>query len=209
MIALYAACGTRCQVGTVGMMDVMVQREGLRDRTRRAVQAEIGEAAMRLFLEAGFEAVTMDQIARGAGISRPSLFRYFGTKEDIVLGNLAEMGRATLHMLESRPAGEPPWTALRAAFEVFVTDPGYSPEFAFRVSRMVHTTPSLRARRLEKQLLWLDLLVPEIRKRLGGADDAELRAHAIVASALACLDTATELWIRRDGAGRIEELYDE
>ena len=189
-------------------MDVMVQREGLRDRTRRAVQAEIGEAAMRLFLEAGFEAVTMDQIAREAGISRRSLFRYFGTKEDIVLGNLAEMGRATRHMLESRPAGEPPWAALRAAFEVFVTDPGYSPEFAFRVSRMVHTTPSLRARRLEKQLLWLDLLVPEIRRRLTG-DDTELRARAIVSAALACLDTATELWIRRDGAGRIEDLYDE
>ncbi len=189
-------------------MDVMVQGEGLRDRTRRAVQAEIGDAAMRLFLASGFDAVTMDQIAREAGISRRSLFRYFGTKEDIVLGNLVEMGRATLRMLEGRPAGEPPWTALRAAFEVFVTDPGFSPEFAFRVSKMVHGTPSLRARRLEKQLLWLDLLVPEIRRRLTG-DDTELRARAIVSAALACLDTATEMWIRRDGRGRIEDLYDE
>ncbi len=104
----------------------MAEGEGLRERTRRAVQAEIGEAAMRLFLDAGFDAVTMDQIARAAGISRRSLFRYFGTKEDIVLGNLAEMGRATSHMLADRPLDEPPWTALRAAFEVFVTDPAYS-----------------------------------------------------------------------------------
>lgn len=186
----------------------MVQGEGLRERTRRAVQAEIGEAAMRLFLESGFDAVTMDQIARAAGISRRSLFRYFGTKEDIVLGNLADMGRATSHMLQSRPADEPPWAALRAAFEVFVTDPAYSPEFAFRTGKLVHGTPSLRARRLEKQLLWLDLLVPPIRERLTG-DDADLRAHAIVAGALACLDTATEMWIRRDGRGRIEDLYDQ
>ncbi len=187
----------------------MVQGEGLRERTRRAVQAEIGEAAMRLFLASGFDAVTMDQIAREAGISRRSLFRYFGTKEDIVLGNLADMGRAVGHMLRSRPADEPPWAALRAAFEVFVTDPAYSPDFAFAIGRRVHGTPSLRARRLEKQLLWLDLLVPEIRRRLAGDDDAELRAHAIVAAALACLDTATEMWIRRDGEGRIEDLYDE
>ncbi len=189
-------------------MSVMGRSEGLRERTRRAVQAEIGDAAMRLFLDAGFDAVTMDQIAREAGISRRSLFRYFGTKEDIVLGNLTEMGRASADMLRARPAGEPPWTALRAAFEVFVTDPAYSPEFAFRIARMVHRTPSLRARRLEKQLLWLDLLVPPIRARLTGGD-AELRAQAIVASALACLDTATEMWIRRDGDGRIEDLYDE
>ncbi len=189
-------------------MSVMADREGLRERTRRAVQAEIGEAAMRLFLAAGFDAVTMDQIAREAGISRRSLFRYFGTKEDIVLGNLADMGRASAHLLQGRPADEPPWTALRAAFEVFVTDPAYSPEYAFRISRMVHRTPSLRARRLEKQLLWLDLLVPPIRERLTGGD-ADLRARAIVASALACLDTATETWIRRDGEGRIEDLYDE
>jgi AcrR family transcriptional regulator len=186
----------------------MAETEGLRERTRRAVQADIAATAMELFLAHGFDAVTMDQIAQQAGVSRRSLFRYFGTKEDLVLGNLAERGRESAGALRSRPDHEPPWTALRQALEVVVRSSGYSPERAFKVSTMVHRTPSLRARRQEKQLLWLDFLVPEIRRRLTG-DDADLRAQAIVSSALACLDTATEIWLQRNGEGRIEQLYDE
>src|SRR3712207_3620346 len=76
---------------------------GLRERTRRTVQAEIAAAAMRLFLDRGFEATTMEQIAAEVGISRRSLFRYFGTKEDIVLGDHAEQGRVVREALEARP----------------------------------------------------------------------------------------------------------
>jgi AcrR family transcriptional regulator len=181
---------------------------GLRERTKRAVQTEIAAAAMRLFLDRGFEAVTMDEVARAAGVSRRSLFRYFGTKEDLVLGNLADVGEASAAILRDRPAGEPPWAALRAAFEVFVTSPDYSADWAFKIADMVHRTPSLRTRRLEKQLNWLDRMVPAIEARLTGPD-AGLRAHAIVASALACLDAATETWLARDGRGDIAQLYDE
>src|ERR1044072_4048182 len=101
---------------------------GLRQRTPRAVQAEIAGTAMRLFLEHGFEATTMEQIAGEIGISRRSLFRYFGTKEDIVLGDHAENGRTLRAALEARPADEPPWEALRAALKALVESLPYTPE---------------------------------------------------------------------------------
>ena len=63
---------------------------GLRERTRRAVHREIAEAGMALFLDQGFEETTVDQIAEAAGISRRSFFRYFATKEDVVLGDMIE-----------------------------------------------------------------------------------------------------------------------
>ena len=183
---------------------------GLRERTRRAVRAEIGGAAMRLFLEQGFDATTMEQIANEAGISRRSLFRYFGTKEDIVLGNLVEAGMAVRDALEARPPSEPPWEALRAALESLTLDPGYSPERTLRISKMLYGTPSLRAGHLEKQLRWQELLVPNIRMRLGAAGDYETdpRAQAIVACALTCLDVASEIWTRRDGEEDFGQLYD-
>ena len=115
-------------VDWVSWMFVTTAPSGLRERTRRAVQAEIGATAMRLFLAHGFEATTMEQIANEAGISRRSLFRYFGTKEDIVLGYLVEAGIVVRDALEARPASEPPWEALRAAFESLILDPEYSPE---------------------------------------------------------------------------------
>ena len=182
---------------------------GLRARTRRAVQAEIGDVAMRLFLEQGFDATTMEQIARATGISRRSLFRYFSTKEDIVLGNLVESGLAVKDALEARAASEPPWEALLAAFETFVLDPQYSPERAFGIAKMLYGTPSLRASHLEKQLRWQELLVPNIAMRLGAASDdgPDPRARAIVACVLACLDVATEIWTRCDGEGDLGQIF--
>ena len=193
-------------------MDAHDTREpGLRERTRRAVRAEIGGAAMRLFLEQGFEATTMEQIAHEAGISRRSLFRYFGTKEDIVLGNLVESGLAVRDALEARPASEPPWEALRAALEALTLDPEYSPERTLKISKMLYGTPSLRAGHLEKRLRWQELLVPNIRMRLGAeaGDAPDPRAQAIVACALTCLDVAGEIWTRRNGEGDLGQLFDE
>lgn len=184
---------------------------GLRERTRRAVRAEIGDAAMGLFLERGFEATTMEEIAREAGISRRSLFRYFGTKEDIVLGHLVEAGMAAREALEARPAGESPWEALRAAFESLANAPDYSPERNLAISRMLYGTPSLRASHLEKQLRWQELLVPNIRMRLGltTGDAADVQARAIVACALTCLDVAVEAWARSEGEEDLAGLFDQ
>jgi len=184
---------------------------GLRERTRRAVRAEIGDAGMRLFLERGFDATTMEQIATEAGISRRSLFRYFGTKEDIVLGSLVEAGLAVRDALEARPSGEPPWEALRAALESLTLEPGYSPERNLEISKMLYGTPSLRASHFEKQLRWQELLVPNIQMRLGTetGDASDPRARAIVACALTCLDVANEIWTRRDGKADLGQLYDQ
>jgi AcrR family transcriptional regulator len=174
------------------------------------VRAEIGGAAMRLFLEQGFEGTTMEQIANEVGISRRSLFRYFGTKEDIVLGNLVEAGEAVRDALEIRPAAEPPWEALRAAIGSLALAPEYSPERNLKISKMLYGTPSLRAAHLEKQLRWQELLVPNIRMRLGAetGDASDPRARAIVACALTCLDVAVETWTRSDGEEDIAGLYD-
>ena len=74
--------------------------ESLWARSRQAAYAEITAIAMGLFLEQGFEQTTIDQIAAKAGISRRSFFRYFGTKEDIVLGDLAADGERMRDALE-------------------------------------------------------------------------------------------------------------
>ena len=182
---------------------------GLWERTRRAVHCEIAETAMRLFLEQGFDATTIDQIAREAGISRRSFFRYFGTKEDIVLGDLTAQGVIVQAALEARPLSEPPWQALRAALGT-LQGLGYSPETTLKISKMLYETPSLRARSIEKHLHWQELLMPNIERRLGveAGDATDPRARAIVACALACLDAAGEMWTRSEGAVGLDQIFD-
>lgn len=166
---------------------------------------------MRLFLEQGFEQTTIDQIATTAGISRRSFFRYFGTKEDIVLGDLANQGELVRSALEAVPVTVGPWQALRQALDAvdaLVVEPGVT----LKISKMMYDTPSLRSRSIEKHLHWQSLLVPNIRTRLAADDaddeEAELAAAAIVASAIACLDVAGEQWTRNGGEGDLGELYD-
>ena len=179
------------------------------NRTRNAVYEEISTTAMGLFLERGFDATTIDDIARAAGISRRSFFRYFGTKEDIVLGDLAARGELIRQALEARPESEPAWTALVNALHS-LKDTAYEQGTMLKVSKMLYETPSLRARSIEKHLQWQTLLTPEVRRRLGAdpADPLDVRADALVATVITCLDVAGEAWTRCDGAVPLEDLFD-
>ena len=187
----------------------MLNDDRLWTRSRRAAYAEITGVAMRLFLEQGFEQTTIDQIASTAGVSRRSFFRYFGTKEDIVLGDLASQGEVLRAALEAVPSSVGPWEALRIALDE-VNALEIDPEITLKISKMMYETPSLRARRIEKHLHWQSLLVTNIRTRLGidPDDSSDPAADAIVASAIACLDVAGEIWTRSDGTENLAALYD-
>jgi len=189
---------------------IMTTTPGLWDRSRQAAYSEITRTATRLFLEQGFEETTIDQIVSEVGVSRRSFFRYFGTKEDIILGGLIARGEIIRQALAERPADEEPFTALRAAF-VAMRQPEDTVEFALDLHRMMSASPSLRAKSIEKHLAWQKLLVPEIERRMGIAsgDAPDPRASAIVATVLACVDVATDVWGSRGGVGTLEEIYDE
>ncbi|MGW7404198.1 TetR/AcrR family transcriptional regulator [Streptomyces sp. NPDC054833] len=190
------------------------------DRTRQAAVQAILDTALRLFAEQGYEQTTIAQIAREAGISQRSLFRYFGTKEDLVCGDQEALGELLKQTVERQPAEVSPWDALRAGFEVVLTA-NHTPERVLELSRLIFATPSLRARYVEKRLRWQADLVPVVQARLGpgpGPDQAaggargpavDPRAKAIVATVFACVDTATALWAEHDGRLDLADLYDQ
>ncbi|WP_316752485.1 TetR family transcriptional regulator [Streptomyces herbicida] len=190
------------------------------DRSRQAAVQAILDTALRLFAEQGYEQTTIAQIAREAGISQRSLFRYFGTKEDLVCGDQEALGELLKQTVERQPAEVSPWDALRTGFEVILTA-DHTPERVLELSRLIFATPSLRARYVEKRLRWQADLVPVIQARLSAvtvADQAtgpalgpaaDPRAKAIVATVFACVDTATELWAEHEGRLDLADLYDQ
>lgn len=187
----------------------MTEESTLWQRSRQAAFAEITSTAMALFLDQGFEQTTIDQIATTAGISRRSFFRYFGTKEDVVLGGLAQQGELLRDALENVPLTVEPWEALRQALHA-VDALAVEPGITLRIAKMMYGTPSLRARSIEKHLHWQSLLVPNIRRRLGLNEDdaADPASAAIVASAITCLDVAGQVWTGGDGTEDLGALYD-
>jgi AcrR family transcriptional regulator len=174
------------------------------------VRAEVGAVAMRLFLQQGFEKTTVDQIAAEAGLSRTSFFRYFGTKEDVVLGTLEELGHRVLEALVGRPPRELAWQALRRAFDLVLIEVTALPEQGLSQARMLNDTPSLKVSQLGKQLNWQGLFVPEVARRLRVRGEAyDPRPRALVAAALACLNAAVDTWIASNGTVDLPTLLDQ
>src|SRR5688500_19540599 len=89
--------------------------EGLRERHRKRTAADLEEAALALFCERGFDAVTIDDIAAAADVSRRTFFRYYASKEDVILSDHPKRLDELHAALNRRPADEPALTALRHA----------------------------------------------------------------------------------------------
>ncbi|MGW4517653.1 TetR/AcrR family transcriptional regulator [Streptomyces sp. NPDC004393] len=179
------------------------------DRTRQLASQEILETALRLFTEQGYDETTIAQIAREAGVSQRTLFRYFGAKEDLLGGNQDRFGQVLTDTISQQPAEAGVWEALRAGVAAVLALHD-SREQALQRFRLLHNTASLRAGWLEKRLRFQEGLLPLVEARmdvaLGGTDP---RARAMIATAFACLDAASMTWVDNNGKGDIMDLYDE
>lgn len=127
------------------------QPAGLRARKRQRTYAAISDAAVSLFLSKGFDAVSVTEIAAAADVSRPTLFRYFRSKEDMALFRFADHEDEAARIVASRPVGTSPLDALLSHFldGLATRDPitGLSddPE-ALAFHALLNDTPALLAR---------------------------------------------------------------
>ncbi|GAB3660771.1 TetR/AcrR family transcriptional regulator [Glycomyces tarimensis] len=164
---------------------------GVREASRRVVQSQIAEAAEALFIAKGFEETTVDEIAAAVGMSQRSFFRYFASKDDIVLDHLVRLGDDLDSALESRPADEPEWDSLHRAFDLVVEQ--YADraqrEHGAATQRIVDDSPRLLAAYLQR----LDRVQQRLTERLNArALDRERPSdpvvmRAMVGAAFACL----------------------
>src|SRR5438270_8709824 len=123
-------------------------RPGLRERRKRLTAAELEAAALRLFSERGFDAVTVDDIAAEADVSRRTFFRYFASKEDVLLADHFVQLSRLREAMAARPPDEPILTALRNALLSITGDFGDRKEKIILRGHIMRDTPSLQARSL-------------------------------------------------------------
>jgi len=176
------------------------------------MRGELTTVAQDLFLERGFDQVTVDQIAEAAGVSKRTLFRYFATKEDIVVGSYERYGDRLVAVLDQRPETEPVWDSLWAIFTLMASQEAATQDRTRgrAMERIVHSTPQLTARFLEKIQTQQQALVDPIRSRLvaQGVASTDPRAAAIVGAAFACLYAARSSWLESDATEHFREHLD-
>ena len=175
--------------------------EGLRERHRKRTAADLEEAALSLFNERGFDAVTIDDIAAAADVSRRTFFRYFGSKEDVILSDHPKRLDELHAALDCRPANEPPLAALRHAVMSLADTYEEQREHMLRRFTLVSTTPSLEARSLCLQRNWETSVTAMLAARMGVDPAKDLRPGVVAATAMAAMRVATANWLARGGRG--------
>lgn len=184
------------------------------ERKRQLVAGELAEAALQLLARKGFDTVTVDEIAAAAGVSKRTFFRYFASKEDVVVRFLTDLGLGMRAELADRPAQEPPAAALlrtaRAAMAACADRSGRSDHAArtLRVVQLILRTPPLLARFLERQEQWRRDLAEELALRQGLDADADLYPELAAGMALTAFNTALRRWSDSDGTEDAERLLD-
>ena len=179
---------------------------GLRERKKQKTRWSIQEHALRLFQEQGYEQTTVDQIAAAAEISPSTFFRYFKTKEDVVIED--EYDPLLLRLIAEQPTDRPPLAALR---EVLKTALGAMPaeELAkvYQRTRLQMSVPALRMRMLDGFTANLDLLAGAFAKQ-AGRDPDDFSVRVLAGTITGAMLVAIFTWVQDGGTGNLGELMD-
>jgi AcrR family transcriptional regulator len=156
----------------------MNAQDSLRERKKARTRASLREHALRLFREQGYPATTVEQIAAAAEVSPSTFFRYFPTKEDVVIQD--DMDARLFASFERQPPELGPVAALRASLlEVAASfTPGELEQLREAFALQV-TVPEIRARILDETNRMMHLMTEALAKRTGRApDDLAVRTFA-------------------------------
>jgi AcrR family transcriptional regulator len=167
---------------------------GLRERKKARTKSAIQQHAMRLFHEQGYQATTIEQIAAAAEVSPSTFFRYFPTKEEVVLYDALDP--MLLEAFRVQPAELSPIEALRGAmWAVFADLPAGEMAMQRERDALIRSVPELRARMLDVFAGNLQLIAEIVADRVGRpAGDLAVRtlAGAVIGVAISTLYTAGE-----------------
>jgi AcrR family transcriptional regulator len=176
---------------------------GLRERKRQQTRERLTRAAMALFLERGFEATTLDDIAAAADISRRSFFHYFASKEDVVFAWHEETTAALIAAVEARPANESMLTAAENAISAMATQ--LEPGEAIAMARLKRDNPALQARDQVKYEKLERALAAALEKRAGHKTE-KLGARLVAMIATGAMRIGGELWAAEGAREKPEAL---
>ncbi|MET8866143.1 TetR family transcriptional regulator [Nonomuraea sp. NPDC004580] len=169
---------------------------GLRERKKEKTRLAILDAALDLFLEQGYESTTVEQIAGAVEISPRTFFRYFTSKDHLVLWFHDHGEEIMLDALAERPHDEPPFASLMWGLRALLADLDEStPEDAERflkLRRLFESHPHLVGLSAARGAETERRLAEKVAARRGTDPDEDQLAHLIVAFAMSTMRVGFE-----------------
>ncbi|MDR6871313.1 AcrR family transcriptional regulator [Bosea sp. BE125] len=176
--------------------------EGLRERNRREKHEHITNVSIRLFLENGYDATTLAEIAYSSGISRRHLFNYFDSKDEILFSHLREYYEMIAESIARGSPGEPAMEVVRKA--ILSNLARFDAERTLAIAKIMKNNTALQSKNraneinLEKAILrGLSTLWP----------DRESHDRLLFASILSsgAIRFATHIWLRDENEMKLAD----
>ena len=183
-------------------------RPGLRERKKQRTRETIARVAHGLFVERGYHATTLPEIAAAADISTRTIFAYFPTKEDILFSGLGLKMDALAQALAERPAGKDVLETVRA----FMLSSEQAP-LRQELHLLVTKDPTLLGHLRARIAMLEEVLAPAIAQDLGVRED-DAHARIVAASLTAAFNLLAErgaskerLWTPEEAAAEIAPYF--
>ncbi|MFG2354058.1 TetR/AcrR family transcriptional regulator [Streptomyces sp. NPDC048521] len=180
-------------------------RLGLRERKKIKTREAIRTATYALIKEQGYDATTIEQIADRAEVSPSTVFRYFPTKEDIVLTD--EYDPLILGELRARPEGEPWMDSLRYVMGKALERSEEEPEVTRLRAHLGFQVPAVRSRMFETMSETGRLLRGALAERTG-RDPESLDVRVYAMAIIGCMMEVSMYWAENGFEGDLRDLMD-
>ena len=176
---------------------------GRREEKRRQTHARIFEEAMRLFRERGFDSVSVGEIAKAAGVSVPTFYAHFQSKDHLILA--LPTPEEVVGLFQGFPAGMPMPELLRAVMVSTLTEGGLEePERVLERWRVVAASPALRLRAAGFERATAEMVLAAL------PEEATSPTARVTVTALMSAYTQILLrWADSDGERPVEEVVEE
>jgi AcrR family transcriptional regulator len=165
------------------------QETGLRERKKLRTRETIARVALELFVERGYHATTLAEIAEAADVSTRTIFAYYPSKEDILFCNFPALLDEVAHALRERPAGK---DALETIRDFILSMPhGGKDELDEQRHVIIESDATLRTHMRARMVQLQDLVAAAVAEDIGGDAD-DLRPHVVAASLIAAFEVLSE-----------------
>jgi AcrR family transcriptional regulator len=161
-----------------------------------------------MFDERGFDEVTVDDIVSAAEVSHRTFYRYFPSKEDVLLGDHTEKLESFRRSMLDRPPAEAVFDGLRRAVADYAASYEELHGRDVRRARIIRSTPSLALRLAERQVAWERALTPLVAEALGVTSETDPRPQLVAVCTIGAMRTATDLWIASGATISLRDLVD-
>ncbi|HJP74972.1 MAG TPA: TetR/AcrR family transcriptional regulator [Pseudonocardiaceae bacterium] len=173
---------------------------GLREIKMGRTRRQIADHAFALFMSQGFESTTIEQIAGAAEVGTRTLYRYYPTKESLIVDFVETSLGAAVEELRKQPDDMPLPQALYTMVETVMRVTREDTDRVLAVYQLAEGAPSVKARLAEQALRWRIEVAGEVSRRTGGGEQADLVAALTAANAMNIIDITMRTWVMGGGA---------